>query len=110
MPGFNGRVFLHDYEHETYLRRMPVRYVRHPKAAICAVCGLPDLPANPLENSHLVPFGEGVRTYKLTPDWLDSPQNIVTAHKRSCNKAAELSKSEIEQLTSSLLSQPASAD
>lgn len=92
---FEGRKFLFDYEHETYMRRMPVRYVRHPKASVCSVCGRPAEPGNPLENSHLTPFGVGVRTYRLTPDYLDGKHNIVTAHKRSCNKSVELSHSAI---------------
>lgn len=88
--GFDGRKFLFDYEHQTYLRRMPVRYVKHPKTGLCSVCGLPAEVSNPLENSHLIPFGVGIRTYKLTPDYLDSVDNIVTAHKKTCNKSVEL--------------------
>ena len=88
--GFDGRVFLTDAEHETYMRRMPVRYVRHKKAAMCCVCGLPGSATNPLENAHKIPFGLGVRKFRLTPDYLDSKENIVTAHKSSCNKSCEL--------------------
>ncbi len=93
--GFDGRVFLADAEHETYMRRMPVRYVKHKKAALCCVCGLPGTATNPLENAHRVPFGVGVRRFRLTPDYLDSAENIVTAHKARCNKACELSEEEI---------------
>lgn len=93
--GFDGRKFLTDAEHETYLRRMPVRYLKHQKAATCEVCGLPAAPDNPLENSHRIPFGTGVKVYKLTPDYLDRAENIVTAHKRVCNKSVELGEAEI---------------
>lgn len=101
MP-FEGRVFLLPHEHETYLRRMPVRYVKHPKATVCCICGLGPELDNPLENSHKVPFGLGVKKYKLTPDWLDSPSNIVSAHKRLCNKAAEMTAESIENLLAGL--------
>ena len=93
--GFDGRVFLTDAEHETYMRRMPVRYVRHKKAAMCCVCGLSGTVANPLENAHRIPFGLGVRKFKLTPDYLDSAENIVTAHRAICNKACEMSAHQV---------------
>jgi hypothetical protein len=32
----------------------------------------------------------GVIDLGLTPDFLDSPQNIQTAHKKSCNRKTEL--------------------
>lgn len=93
--GFDGRVFLTDAEHETYMRRMPVRYVKHKKALVCCVCGLPGTATNPLENAHRIPFCLGVRKFKLTPDYLDSTENIVTAHRAVCNKACEMSAHEI---------------
>ena len=90
--GFEGRVVLTDAEHETYMRRMPVRYVKHKKALVCCVCGLPGTATNPLENAHRIPFCLGVRKFKLTPDYLDSTENIVTAHLAVCNKSCELSE------------------
>lgn len=93
--GFDGRVFLTEAEHETYLRRMPVRFVKHKKDAICCVCGLPGTAKNPLENAHRIPFGVGVRKFKLTPDYLDTKENIVTAHKAVCNRSSELSETEV---------------
>lgn len=57
--GFDGRVFLTEAEHETYMRRMPVRYVKHKEEAVCCVCGLPGTATNPLENAHRIPFGLG---------------------------------------------------
>lgn len=88
--GFDGRMFLSAEEHATYMRRMPVRYIKRPKGQFCEVCGLPATSDNPLEHAHKIPFGTGVRIYKLTPDWLDGPHNTMVAHKRTCNKAAEL--------------------
>lgn len=91
--GFDGRVFLSEAEHQTYLRRRPVRYVRTviPVADSCSVCGEGGLVENPLQVAHIVPFGLGVVHFKLTPEWLDSPANLRWAHRRVCNKAAELS-------------------
>lgn len=95
--GFDGRVFLTDSEHETYMRRMPVRYIRKKKDAVCAVCGLPSSADKPFESAHLIPFGLGIRHFKLTPDFLDSEKNIVTAHRGMCNKKAELSIADITE-------------
>ena len=91
--GFDGRVFLTDAEHQTYLRRKPVRFVRKVIAASnsCSVCGEDGSRENPLQVAHIVPFGLGVVHFKLTPEWLDSPANLRWAHRRVCNKAAELS-------------------
>lgn len=90
--GFDGRVFLSEAEHQTYLRRRPVRYVRTaiPASQSCSVCGHAGSVENPLQVAHVVPFGLGVVHFKLTPEWLDSPGNLRWAHRRGCNKAAEL--------------------
>lgn len=96
MNKFDDRVFLLPHEHETYMRRMPVRYIKFPLAKTCTVCGKPGTANDPLQRAHLIPFGLGIREFKLTPDFLDSPENIVSAHRSVCNKAAELSRSEIE--------------
>lgn len=45
---------------------------------------------NSLQASHLVAFLRGVREFWLTPEWLDGPFNLIWAHKRNCNKAAEI--------------------
>ena len=91
--GFDGRVFLTDSEHQTYLRRRPVRYVGKviPTSDSCSVCGEDASVENPLQVAHIVPFGLGVVHFKLTPEWLDSAGNLRWAHRRFCNKAAELS-------------------
>ena len=89
--GFNGRIFLTREEHATYLRRMPVRFVRHKKEEVCSVCGEPEKEDNRFENSHVIPFRIGVVALALTPDFLDEKENIRTAHKRKCNRAVELS-------------------
>lgn len=100
--GFDGRVFLTDAEHQTYLRRRPVRYVRKviPASDSCSVCGEDGSVENPLQVAHVVPFSLGVVRFKLTPEWLDSPANLRWAHRRVCNKAAELS---VEQTRAHLI-------
>lgn len=98
--GFDGRVFLTDAEHQTYLRRRPVRYVRKMIAASesCSVCGERGTIENPLQVAHIVPFGLGVVHFRLTPEWLDSPDNLRWAHRRVCNKAAELTLSQVREV------------
>lgn len=88
--GFDGRTFLTEEEWKTYCRRKPVRYVRHPKNPKCHVCGEAHGDENPMENAHLIGFDLGIVDLALTPDFLDSTANIVSAHKLKCNKASEL--------------------
>jgi hypothetical protein len=99
MPGFDNRVFLTDPEWKTYLKRAPVRYVKHQKASCCVVCGGS---SKKLQNAHLIPFLKGVKKYKLTPDFLDRRENIVTACIGSCNKSCEWSDSQIESFLKGL--------
>ncbi|WP_433955106.1 hypothetical protein [Janibacter indicus] len=99
--GYGDRVFLTDSEHETYLRRMPVRYARRGLAGIpevCHVCGEPAVDGNPLQAAHRVPFNAGVRRWRLTPTWLDRPGNLRWAHRQRCNRLVELSEKDIEEL------------
>ena len=103
--GFDGRVFLTPEEHATYLRRPPVRYSRRgvePHSGVCEVCGLEESVENPLQVSHRVAFLAGVRHFWLTPEWLDSARNLVWAHKRTCNKAAEITHDEIGRYLQSM--------
>lgn len=88
--GFSNRVFLTDEEHATYLKRMPVRYLRHKKATLCEVCGLPGTVDNPLQLAHVIGFNYGIKLLKLTPDYLDRQENTKTAHRTSCNSSVEL--------------------
>src|SRR5438093_664808 len=93
--GFGERRFLTEAEWLTYLRRMPVRYIRSPKQERCQYpgCrfgGLAGDASNPLQNAHVIGFGVGVVYLALTPDYLDSAENIVTAHRKTCNKGLEL--------------------
>lgn len=88
--GFQGRMFLSRDEWETYCRRKPVRFVHKKKEAACQVCGEPGSPDRPLQNAHVIGFDIGVIDLALTPDYLDSDTNIVTAHRSHCNKKAEL--------------------
>lgn len=83
--GFDGRMFLDEAEWLTYCRRKPVRYIRRPRAA-CQVCGRPGSLRNPLQSAHIIGFDVGVIDLGLTPEFLDSEKNIVTAHRRACNK------------------------
>lgn len=78
--GFGGRMFLDEAEWLTYCKRKPVRYIRTPKTAACQVCGLPGSVDNPLHNAHIIGFDVGVIELGMTPDFLDSEKNIVTAH------------------------------
>ena len=98
--GFDGRKFLTDAEHQTYLRRMPVRYVNNKLKGVdvCYVCGDIAQENNPLQVAHKVPFGVGIIKYRLTPEWLDSEHNLVKAHRKICNKLAELSVVDIHVL------------
>ena len=100
---FDGRVFLLNSEWVTYMRRMPVRYITKHHSSVCVHCGEPGSSDNPLQHSHIIPFGLGVREFKLTPEYLDSSSNIVSAHRRICNKAVELSRADIQALVSGLL-------
>ena len=104
--GFDGRIFLLDSEYDTYMRRMPVRYVKHPLAEKCFICGKPPEADNPFERAHRIPFNAGIKKYRLTPDYLDQKENIVSAHRKVCNKQAELSHSEIEKLVLQLKENP----
>jgi len=88
--GFDGRTFLEESEWRTYLRRKPVRYIRRPTTEICDVCGAPAVSGNPLQSAHVISFDSGVVDLALTPDFLDSSGNIVTAHRCTCNRAVEL--------------------
>ncbi len=83
-------MFLEFAEWATYCRRKPVRYIRGPKAAVCQVCGLPGTNENPLQSAHVIGFDVGVIDLGMTPDFLDSDRNIVTAHRCGCNKQSEL--------------------
>ena len=88
--GFHARVFLTKAEWDTYRRRKPVRYIKRTHGRVCAVCGESATLANPLEHSHIIGFELGVICLGLTPDYVDSSRNIVSAHKQSCNNASEL--------------------
>ena len=95
MSGFEGRVFLTKAEYDTYLRRMPVRYIRKKHDNLCAVCGLPGTVDNPLQHSHRVGFHQGIKRFGLTPDYLDGHSNIVSAHRSLCNARAEMADQEV---------------
>jgi hypothetical protein len=88
--GFDGRMFLDEAEWLTYCRRKPVRYIRRARADRCSICGSNNSSVNPLQSAHRIGFGMGVIDLALTPEFLDSEENILTACRRECNKRSEL--------------------
>jgi hypothetical protein len=88
--GFEGRMFLTKAEWDTYRRRKPVRFIRGQHAEFCSVCNKPAEEDNPFQHAHRIGFEIGVIYLGLTPDYVDSHPNIVTAHKRKCNRESEL--------------------
>jgi hypothetical protein len=88
--GFEGRMFLDEAEWITYCRRKPVRYIRRPRGSTCSCCGSTGSRENPLQSAHIIGFDIGVIDLGLTPDFLDSEKNIITACRRACNKHYEL--------------------
>lgn len=88
--GFDGRIFLTEAEWRTYLRRKPVRYIRKELSDACGICGRAADVKNPFQNAHRIGFDLGIVQLALTPEFLDGDENIVTAHRTTCNKSAEL--------------------
>lgn len=88
--GFDGRRFLSEPEWRTYIRRKPVRYIRKRKDRVCEICGQPETTDNPLQSAHLIGFEVGIIYLALTPEFVDGDENIVTAHRRDCNRKVEL--------------------
>ncbi len=93
--GFNDRIFLTKEEWHTYIRRMPVRYIRKKKNELCQICGKPPSKDNSFESSHIIGFKIGIVYFGLTPDFLDRDENIVSAHKRLCNSKAEITTQDV---------------
>lgn len=89
--GFGERIFLTKEEWQTYCRRKPVRYIKKAKDNLCCVCGECATTQNPFQNAHIIGFDVGIIDLGLTPDFLDSAENIKTAHRNVCNKKAECS-------------------
>jgi hypothetical protein len=54
--GFGGRTFLTKEEHQTYCRRLPVRYPRKNLSVtgVCEICGKPATHDNPLQAAELL--------------------------------------------------------
>jgi len=89
--GFDGRMFLTETEWNTYQRRQAVRFTEQSlKAKKCEVCGKPKAKKNPLQLAHRISFYHGVHFLGLTPDYMDGPTNLGTAHRKNCNKKMEL--------------------
>lgn len=96
--GFGGREFLTESEWNTFRRRKPVRYIRKELDDICSVCGLPPDADNPFQNAHRIGFEAGIIFLGLTPEYVDSHENIVTSHRIKCNNASELDLTEVMRL------------
>lgn len=88
--GFNGRIFLTRDEWETYLKRKPVRYIKKKHSLTCEICNKPETRENPFQCAHKIGFDIGIVYLALTPEFVDSHDNIVTAHRQLCNISAEL--------------------
>ena len=90
---FSGRTYLTDNEWEVFTRVLPVRYLdKKFKKDYCEVCGEK---GGVLQLAHKIPFSKGIRQFQLTPDLLNSPDNLITAHQGKCNKSVEWSAEEI---------------
>lgn len=96
--GFEGRVFLTKWEWETYCRRKPVRYIKKRKDRLCFYCQKPEEINNKFENSHIIGFDLGIIELGLIPDYLDSDNNIVTAHRIKCNASCQIGMSDAMRL------------
>ena len=88
--GFNDQTFLTKEEWQTYIKRMPVRYIRKEKEELCEICGKPESKDNKFNLSHKIGFYLGILNFGLTPDFVDRDENIITAHRKFCNREAEM--------------------
>ena len=95
--GFGGRMFLTFEEWQTFLRRPPNHgMIDKPKKELCEVCYDPGDEYSPLQNAHKIGFAFGIYELALTPDFLNSHVNLITAHRTrkdgyKCNMLSELS-------------------
>jgi hypothetical protein len=87
-------MFLDETTWRVLLKYLPVRFLSKKKARCCEVCGGAEAVDNKFELSHRIPFARGIKEWGLLPEFLNSSDNLVTAHKR-CNKKAELSNQAI---------------
>src|SRR2546422_9831632 len=92
--GFDGRLTLTPEEWDTYQRRPPLRRtlaqypdIRRPPTCGYRHCSVPAESSKPITLVHGIGFDFGVHELGLTPEWLDSPENLVGwAHAGNCNK------------------------
>lgn len=107
--GFAGQIWLTDEQWDTYRRVPPVRYVRHKLVTSnnsdsivqCFSCGKTDSIKN-LQVAHLIGHSAGIVDWGLTPDWLESPDNLVFTHPGQCNNNVALSPEGIVERLSTL--------
>ena len=103
-PDDGSDIFLSNIEHQHALKYTLARWgFKRKHEEVCFVCGLPALPGNKLTHAHRIPFAKGVYKFRLRPEYLDRPSNIVSAHARKCNDVAELSDIEIFEHVKDLL-------
>jgi len=108
--GFDGRITLTSKEWETYQRRPPIRYtlsqygnIPRPTSCDYRHCSVPAKSAKRIASAHGIAFQFGIAKLGLTPDWLDSNENIVGwAHEGSCNNTLGVAE-ELEPAISHLL-------
>ncbi|MBC8501888.1 MAG: hypothetical protein H8D35_02025 [Nitrosopumilus sp.] len=99
----NNGVFLTKEEWETFIRwGIPVRYNRNKKKSFCQICGKPPSKDNPFDHSHMIGYSVGIVTFGLTPDFLNSDENIVSAHRKLCNSKAEITTQDVCEKLKSL--------
>src|SRR5437867_398338 len=92
--GFKGRLTLTPDEWQTYQRRPPIRYslsqyrnIPRPTSCDYQHCPVPAKSTKRITLAHGIGFQFGIAKLGLTPDWLDSNDNLVGwAHEGICNK------------------------
>jgi len=61
--------------------RSPSDY-KNEKHKICISCGKGGTKSNPITNGHKTPYGKGIFEFSLSPEFLNSEQNVVRIHRR----------------------------
>ena len=87
---FSHRAILDQYRvPRRDFRRVGVRSTIGAKVTKCFHCNGHETLELPFEVSHRIPYKKGYRA-GFHPEWLNSQENVVWAHKGACNKACEL--------------------
>lgn len=75
---------------ENLFKKKACKILKKEKNTVCIVCGLSESDDLPMQNAHVIGLDMGIIDLGLTPDFLDSDSNIVTAHRGVCNQDCEL--------------------